>query len=69
VTRNVKDKPGKAETRKRSRRPKRAALGEIRREFKIVLRKLKSLECTDSMILVEFWHALDAVNGEGRKTR
>jgi hypothetical protein len=25
-----------------------------------------ALGCEDSMILVEFWHALDCVNGEDR---
>jgi hypothetical protein len=37
---------------------------EIRREFRAAITKLKALGCEDSMILVEFWHALDCVNGE-----
>jgi hypothetical protein len=37
---------------------------EIRGEFQAAIAKLKALGCEDSMILVEFWHALDCVNGE-----
>jgi hypothetical protein len=37
---------------------------EIRSEFQATIAKLKALGCEDSMILVEFWHALDCVNGE-----
>jgi len=37
---------------------------EIRDEFQATIAKLKALGCEDSMILVEFWHALDCVNGE-----
>jgi hypothetical protein len=35
-----------------------------RAELRTVIAKLKTLGCKDSMILVEFWHALDCVNGE-----
>jgi len=41
-----------------------AHLAEIRAEFRAAIGKLKALGCEDSMILVEFWHALDCVNGE-----
>ncbi len=41
-----------------------AQLVEIRTEFRAAITKLKALGCKDSMILVEFWHALDCVNGE-----
>lgn len=41
-----------------------AQLTEIRRDFRTAIAKLKALGCEDSMILVEFWHALDCVNGE-----
>jgi hypothetical protein len=41
-----------------------AQLVEIRTEFRAAITKLKALGCEDSMILVEFWHALDCVNGE-----
>jgi hypothetical protein len=37
---------------------------EIRGEFQAAIAKLKELGCEDSMILVEFWHALDSINGE-----
>jgi hypothetical protein len=37
---------------------------ESRAEFQAAIAKLKALGCEDSMILVEFWHALDCVNGE-----
>jgi hypothetical protein len=40
------------------------ALIEIRGEFQAAIAKLKALGCEDSMVLVEFWHALDCVNGE-----
>jgi hypothetical protein len=39
-------------------------LTQIRGELRTVIEKLKTLGCEDSMILVEFWHALDCVNGE-----
>jgi hypothetical protein len=39
-------------------------LVEIRGELRSVISKLKALGCEDSMVLVEFWHALDCVNGE-----
>jgi hypothetical protein len=39
-------------------------LVQIRDEFRALIAKLKALGCEDSMILVEFWHALDRVNGE-----
>jgi hypothetical protein len=39
-------------------------LMEIRGEFQAAIAKLKALGCEDSMVLVEFWHALDCVNGE-----
>ncbi len=39
-------------------------LVELRAEFRAAIEKLKALGCEDSMILVEFWHALDCVNGE-----
>ena len=42
----------------------RAQLVEIRAEFRAAITKLKALGCEDSMVLVEFWHALDCVNGE-----
>jgi hypothetical protein len=32
--------------------------------LRAVITKLKALGCEDSMVLVEFWHALDRVNGE-----
>lgn len=51
-------------TGKRASRTPRAQLGEIRIEFRTAIEKLKALGCKDSMILVEFWHALDCVNGE-----
>ena len=51
-------------TRNRSSPPPSAQLVEIRAEFRAAITKLKALGCEDSMILVEFWHALDCVNGE-----
>ena len=39
-------------------------LAEIRREFQALVTKLKARGCEDSTILVEFWHAVDCVNGE-----
>ena len=42
----------------------RAQLVEIRAEFRAAITKFKALGCEDSMVLVEFWHALDCVNGE-----
>jgi hypothetical protein len=41
-----------------------AQLVEIRAEFRAAITRLKALGCEDSMVLVEFWHALDCVNGE-----
>jgi hypothetical protein len=52
-------------TRNRSSPPPRAQLDGIRAEFRSAITKLKALGCEDSMVLVEFWHALDCVNGEG----
>jgi hypothetical protein len=46
------------------RRESSPQLIEIRGEFQAAVAKLKALGCEDSMILVEFWHALDCVNGE-----
>jgi hypothetical protein len=51
-------------TRNRSSPPPGAQLVEIRAEFRGAITKLKALGCEDSMVLVEFWHALDCVNGE-----
>jgi hypothetical protein len=51
-------------TRGRSSPSPNAQLVEIRAEFRAAIAKLKALGCEDSMILVEFWHALDCVNGE-----
>ena len=51
-------------TRNRSSPPPSAQLVEIRAEFRAAITKLKGLGCEDSMVLVEFWHALDCVNGE-----
>ena len=51
-------------TRSRSSPPSSPQLVEIRAEFQAAIGKLKALGCEDSMILVEFWHALDCVNGE-----
>ena len=51
-------------TRGRSSRGPSPQLIEIRGEFQATIAKLKALGCGDSMILVEFWHALDCVNGE-----
>jgi len=42
----------------------KAQLMEVRGELRAVITKLKALGCEDSMVLVEFWHALDCVNGE-----
>jgi hypothetical protein len=39
-------------------------LVQVRGELRAVIAKLKTMGCEDSMILVEFWHALDCVNGE-----
>lgn len=39
-------------------------LADLRREFQELVTKLKARGCDDSMILVEFWHALDSVNRE-----
>ena len=51
-------------TRNRSSPPHGAQLVEIRAQFRAAITKLKALGCEDSMVLVEFWHALDCVNGE-----
>jgi len=59
--RNSVHKP--SATRNRSP-PPRAQLDGIRAEFRAAIAKLKALGCEDSMVLVEFWHALDCVNGE-----
>jgi hypothetical protein len=48
---------------KRSPTPN-AQLTEVRGELRAAITKLKALGCEDSMVLVEFWHALDCVNGE-----
>ena len=37
---------------------------KIRGAFQAAIGQLKALGCEDTMILVEFWHALDCVNGE-----
>jgi len=50
--------------RGRSSPSPRVRLVGIRTELRTVIGKLKALECEDSMILVEFWQALDWVNGE-----
>lgn len=50
--------------RTRSSRAPSATLVEIRADFRAAIAKLKALGCEDSMVLVEFWHALDCVNGE-----
>jgi hypothetical protein len=60
--RNSLHKP--SATRNRSSPPPRAQLDGIRAEFRAAIAKLKALGCEDSMVLVEFWHALDCVNGE-----
>ena len=49
---------------KRSTPAPSAQLKEVRGELRAVITKLKALGCEDSMVLVEFWHALDCVNGE-----
>lgn len=41
-----------------------AQLVESRAELRATIAKLKAMGCEDSMVLVEFWHALDFVNGE-----
>jgi hypothetical protein len=51
-------------TRNRSSSARSAQLVEIRAEFRAAITRLKALGCEDSMVLVEFWHALDRVNGE-----
>jgi hypothetical protein len=51
-------------TRNRSPPAPRAQLVAIRTEFRAAITKFKALGCEDSMVLVEFWHALDCVNGE-----
>jgi hypothetical protein len=48
----------------RSRSTPSPQLVEIRCNFQSAIAKLKALGCEDSMILVEFWHALDCVNDE-----
>lgn len=37
---------------------------QVRSELRLAIGKLKALECADSTVLVEFWHALDWVNGK-----
>jgi len=49
---------------KRSAAVPKAQLMEVRGELRAAITKLKALGCEDSMVLVEFWHALDCVNGE-----
>lgn len=49
---------------KRSTPATNAQLKEVRVELRAAITKLKTLGCEDSMVLVEFWHALDCVNGE-----
>ena len=49
---------------KRSAAAPKAQLMEVRGELRAAITKLKALGCEDSMVLVEFWHALDCVNGE-----
>ena len=49
---------------KRSAPAPKAQLMEVRDELRAAITKLKALGCEDSMVLVEFWHALDCVNGE-----
>ena len=49
---------------KRSSPAARAQLAEVRAELRAAITSLKALGCEDSMVLVEFWHALDCVNGE-----
>jgi hypothetical protein len=51
-------------TRSDSTRKPSPPLAEIRGDFQAAITKLKALGCEDTMILVEFWHALDCVNGE-----
>jgi hypothetical protein len=51
-------------TRSRSTPAPSPQLVEIRGAFQVAIGQLKALGCEDSMILVEFWHALDCVNGE-----
>lgn len=48
----------------RSARTPKAQLAEARGELRTAITKLKALGCEDSTVLVEFWHALDCVNGE-----
>ena len=49
---------------KRSTPAASAHLNEVRGELRAAITKLKTMGCEDSMVLVEFWHALDCVNGE-----
>jgi hypothetical protein len=49
---------------KRSSPTPNPQLGEVRADLRDAITKLKALGCKDSMVLVEFWHALDCVNGE-----
>ena len=49
---------------KRAAAAPKAQLMEVRGELRAAITKLKALGCEDSMVLVEFWHALDCVNGE-----
>ncbi len=65
-----KRKPARstAESRRSAQRQKRRQLLTVRRDFKAAIVELKSLGCEDTMILVEFWHALDHVNREESHT-
>jgi hypothetical protein len=53
-----------AAKRERSALPANRELVHLRRDLQATILKLRSLGCADTMILVEFWHALDCVNGE-----
>jgi hypothetical protein len=65
VSRKTRDSVHKpSATRNRSPPLPGAQLVESRAEFRAAITKLKALGCEDSMVLVEFWHALDCVNGE-----
>jgi len=54
----------KSATRSRSTPAAGPQLVEIRGDLQSAIAKFKALGCEDTMILVEFWHALDSVNGE-----
>ena len=49
--------------RKGTRQSGKQKLATLRVDLRAVIAELKSLGCEDSTILVEFWHALDYVNG------